>query len=275
MAQNFLKHGYDVYVWNRTKDHVGPLLAAGARWCESPTAVAESSDIIIECVTNDEASREVWTSADTGILTGAVPGKTYIVSSSLSIAWVDELAQLCASKELPFMDMPLTGSRAGAEGGTLRLLVGADDATLDAVRADLKAISEKIYHFGPAGSGMRFKLILNMLIAIHVNAAAQAASLAQRAGLDIHSVFDALFDGAMGPASPATAMLYKNMDASPDHVNFAAKWMAKDLGYAQDMAKRYGIDIDLLDATAADYTRLLHDGLADQDLTKITQLYRR
>ena len=121
---------------------------------------------------------------------------------------------------------------------------------------------------------MRFKLILNMLIAIHVNAAAQAAQLARRAGLDVNKVFDAFFDGNMGPASPSTAMLYKSLDMPADHVNFAAKWMAKDLGYAQDMAKQYGVDIDLLDDTAADYAKMLELGLSGQDLSKIAQLYK-
>lgn len=274
MAQNFLKHGYEVHVWNRTKDHVKPLLDAGAEWCESPKSVAESSDITIECVTDDDASRKVWTDRENGILAGAAKGKVYIVSSSLSLGWTGELAKLCRDKGISFLDMPLTGSRAGAEGGTLRLLVGGDEAVLDSIRDDLKAISEKIYHFGPAGTGMRFKLILNMLIAIHVNAAAQAASLAYRAGLDISKVFNAFFDGNMGPASPSTAMLYKNLNMPLEHVNFAAKWMAKDLGYAQDMAKQYGVDVDLLNDTAADYARMLEAGLADQDLSKIAQLYK-
>ena len=274
MVQNFLKHGYEVYIWNRTQSHVASLLSAGARWCESPKSVAESSDITIECVTDDAASRKVWTDPATGILAGAVAGKVYIASSSLSLGWTDELAKLCTDKSLSFLDMPLTGSRAGAEGGTLRLLVGGDGALLNSIRDDLKAISEKVYHFGPAGAGMRFKLILNMLIAIHVNAAAQAAELARRAGLDVNKVFDAFFDGNMGPASPATAMLYKNMDTPPEHVNFAAKWMAKDLRYGQGMAKQYGVDVDLLNDTAADYARMLEAGLSDQDMTKIVQLYR-
>lgn len=274
MAQNFLKHGYEVYVWNRTKDHVSALLSSGAQWCESPRSVAESSDITIECVTDDEASRKVWTDPETGILAGAAKGKVYIASSSLSLGWTDELTKLCADKDLDFLDMPLTGSRAGAEGGTLRLLVGGDTKVLDSVRDELQAISEKIYHFGPAGAGMRFKLILNMLIAIHVNAAAQAANLAQRAGLEVTKAFDAFFDGNMGPASPSTAMLYKNLNTPPEHVNFAARWMAKDLSYAQDMCKHYGVDIDLLDDTAADYAKMIDMGLSDQDLTKITQLYQ-
>jgi len=274
MVQNFLRHDYKVMIWNRTKDHVNELLQAGAGWADSPQIVADASGIIIECVTDDAASREVWTDPQTGILAGAKPGKVCIASSSLSLDWTDELAGLCKAQNIDFLDMPLTGSRAGAEGGTLRLLVGGDSNVLDSIRQDLGAISEKIYYFGPAGSGMRFKLILNMLIAIHVDAAAQAAGLAERAGLDVRAVHQALFDGNMGPASPATNMLFNNLDMSVGQINFATKWLAKDLCYAQAMAKQYGVGVNLLDDAATDFAKAADSGYADQDFTKVAQLYR-
>jgi 3-hydroxyisobutyrate dehydrogenase len=274
MARNFLKHGYEVTVWNRTKAHADDLVAEGAAWADSPKAVAHAADVVIECVSDDAASRAAWTDPVTGILAGAESGKTYIASSSLSLAWIDELTGLCKSKGLDFLDMPLTGSRAGAEGGTLRLLAGGDERALENIRPELNAIAEKIYYFGPAGSGMRFKLILNTLIGIHMNAAAQAAALAEKAGLDLTTVHHALFDGAMGPASPATNMLFKNMDMPADQVNFAAKWIEKDLRYAEAMAKQYNVNFDLLNDTQADFAKAIAAGYGDQDQTKIINLYR-
>lgn len=275
MAQNFLKNGYTVHVWNRTQARVGDLVAAGATWEKTPKAVAAAADIIIECVSDDTASRSVWTDVETGILAGASKGKVYIASSSLSLEWTDELAKLCADQGFDFLDIPLTGSRAGAESGTLKLLVGGNEAVLHSIREELNAISDKIYYFGPAGSGMRFKLVLNSLIGIHVNAAAQAAELARKAGLDVAKVQEALFDANMGPASPSTAMLFKNMSMPADQVNFAVKWIRKDLGYAQDMAAQYGVDFDLLNDTQSDYAKAEAEGLGEQDLTKIINLYRK
>jgi len=274
IAQNFLKNGHEVHVWNRTKENVEAELNAGVKWEETPKEVAVAANIIIECVSDDAASRQVWTDVETGILAGAGNEKVLIASSSLSLGWTDELAGLCKDQGFNFLDMPLTGSRAGAEGGTLKLLVGGDAAVLGSIREELGAISDKIYYFGPAGSGMRFKLVLNSLIGIHVNAAAQAVELARRAGLDVAHVQEALFDANMGPASPSTAMLFKNMDMPADQVNFAVKWVKKDLGYAQDMAKQYGIDFDLLNDTQADYAKAEAEGLGEQDLTKIIKLYR-
>ncbi len=83
MAQNFLKKNYEVFVWNRTADHLSSVLDAGAQLCESPKVVAEKADIIIECVSDDNASRSVW-HGDRGILAGADNNKILITSASLT-----------------------------------------------------------------------------------------------------------------------------------------------------------------------------------------------
>ena len=272
MAQNFLKHGYEVFIWNRSPEKLKPLVMAGAKQLDTPKAVSEASDIVIECVSDDAASRSVWL-GEKGILAGAGEHTTLIASSSLSLSWTDELIGLCADKHYKFLDMPLTGSRAGAENGKLRLLVGGDAQVLESVRTDLEMISEKIYHFGPGGSGMRFKLILNSLIGIHMNAAAQAIAMARKAGIELDVFGHALFDGAMGPASPATKLVIDSFGWDKDHVNFAAELLEKDLGYAKDMAKQYGFDFDLLNDTHADYQKLKTAGHGKSDVTSIRHLF--
>jgi 3-hydroxyisobutyrate dehydrogenase len=273
MAQNFLKHGYSVTMWNRTPEHLEPLLKAGAKKAATPKAACEAADLVIECVTNDEASRSVWL-GETGILAGASQDTILAASSSLSIEWTDELAALCKQKGLQFMDMPLTGSRSGAENGTLRLLIGAEEPVFNAIHDDLRAIAEKIYRFGVPGSGMRFKLLLNSLIAIHMNAAGQAQLLAKRAGIDPQLFAHALMDGTMGPASPATKLVFDSANWDKDHVNFALQWMEKDLRYARDMASLYEFDFDLLNDTQADYTRAKDDGLGASDVTAIARSFQ-
>ncbi len=272
MAQNFLKHGYAVTIWNRNPERLKPLLDLGATAAATPHAVTEASDLIIECVSDDDASRDVWT-GDDGILAGATPDKVLIGSSSLSIGWTDELIKLCADQGFKFLDMPITGSRAGAEGGTLRLLIGGEKDVLELARPDLEAISEKIYHFGGPGAGMRFKLVLNSLIGIHMNAAAQALQLAQAVGID-HDVFaHAFIDGNMGPLSPSTKLVFDSKNWEPGHVNFAVQWLEKDLRYAQDMAVQYGVDFDLLNDTQYDYAQAIDAGLADEDVTSIRKIF--
>jgi 3-hydroxyisobutyrate dehydrogenase len=273
MAQNFLKHGYEVNVWNRGQEKLIPLLSAGALQSDSPKTATADSDIIIECVSNDDASKGVWL-GDDGILAGATKDKVLIVSSSISLSWTDELSKLCTDEGYQFMDMPITGSRAGAENGTLRLLVGAESETLELTRKDLEIISEKIYHFGGIGSGMRFKLILNSLIGIHMNATAQAQRLAVKAGLDSETFGNALIDGNMGPASPAAKLVFDSPNWQEGHVNFAVELLEKDLRYAQQMTQLYDFDFDLLNATQLDYKKAVDEGLGSADVTSIAKIFK-
>lgn len=272
MAQNYLAEGYTVYVWNRTKEHVQAMLESGVLWCNSPKEVTQSADIIIECVSDDSASRHVWTDDTTGILDGADDSKVLIASSSLSLKWIDELGDICRHRGLSMLDMPITGSRSGAEGGTLRLLVGGDKEVLESIRDDLEVISEKMFYFGSSGSGMRFKLMLNSLIGIQTNAAVQAALLAKKAGIDPAAFRAAMIDGGMGAASPTTANALKYVESPGDTLNFAIKWLEKDLRYASDMANQYHTEFELLEVTRQDFTRAL-EKTADEDITHIAKLY--
>lgn len=273
MAQNFLRAGYEVMVWNRSQQRLKPLLAAGVTGADSPKKLTQSADIVIECVSDDEASKGVWLGGN-GILAGSHSGVVLITSATLSLAWADELAALCRKRDVAFLDMPLTGGRGGAESGQLSLLVGGDAHVLDDIRPELGAIATTIFHFGAAGAGMRFKLMLNTLSAIHINAAAQAVELAKRAGIEPDIFYKALFEGSMGPASPATNILLRDSDLPNGEVNFAVRWIEKDLRYAQAMAKAYGASFDLLDDTHDDYQKAMATTLADEDWSKIGRLYR-
>ena len=272
MVQNFLKHGYEVTMWNRSPGKLKVLISAGAKQADSPKSVSSVSDIIIECVSDDEASRGVWL-GEQGILAGADKNKVLIASSSLSLNWTDELAKMCSDKAYKFLDMPLTGSRAGAENGTLRLLIGGDKTTLESVRSDLETISEKIYYFGPAGAGMRFKLVLNALIGIHMNAISQARRLAEMAGIDPSEFGHAIIDGTMGPASPSTRLVIDSAAWPENHINFAVELLEKDLRYAQEMAKDFGFEFDLLNETQADYKKAKDSGLGKSDITSISRIF--
>ncbi len=233
MVQNFLAKGFETSIWNRTQTKVQDLVDQGARWCATPKTAAARAEVVIEMVANDEASQEVWL-GDEGILAGATKDKILLTSASLSIPWILRLAGDCGQRGLAFLDSPVTGGRTGAESGQLQLLVGGDEATLERVRATLAAISKKIYYFGPSGSGMRFKLILNTLQTIHNLGLVESLKLAQKVGLDIRQTGEALLE--MGPASPATKGAFERIMNPSECVNFALKWMTKDVNYANQMA---------------------------------------
>jgi 3-hydroxyisobutyrate dehydrogenase-like beta-hydroxyacid dehydrogenase len=246
IVSNYLKAGYEVNIWNRTASKVKKLQSDGAKLLDSPRAVTEASDIIFEVTANDESSREVWTNED-GILKGGDKNKILIASATLSIKWTDELASLCEQQRLTFLDIPLTGGRAAAEGGFLTLLAGGVQTALKTLEPDLSAISSKLFYFGKAGSGMRYKLVLNGMQAAHMAAFGEAMKLAISQGLDPTKVGPALVDRPGGVMTEIAWGAYQKKKAP---LTFSVDWITKDLEYAQRM---YSGVLPILNDTLAKY----------------------
>lgn len=183
MADHFLRGGHRVTVWNRTAAKADDLVAAGAQLATSPAGAAAAADVSFEVTADDGSSRDAWLGGE-GILAGARPGSVLVTSATLSPGWVAELAQACTDAGHPFLDMPLTGGRAGAEAGQLVMLAGGDADTLAELGPTLAAVARDVKHFGPVGAGTRFKLILNAVQAVHLGAFGEAMALAEATGLD-------------------------------------------------------------------------------------------
>lgn len=265
MADNFIKNGYTVYVWNRNSEKTQRFAEKGAIACGSPKEVAEKADIVFEVTANDESSKEVWISEDS-ILFGASEDCVLVASSTLSAAWVDELARLCEQKGLTFFDMALTGGRIAAESGNLTLLCGGDETKLEDLKTTLEAIAGKVFYFGPAGHGMRYKLILNLLQAIHMVGFGEAIRIAETNGMDIDRVANALADR---PGGAITEISKNSYHSQPDPITFSVEWITKDLTYAKQFAD--SLDTPLLDDVLEKYKQALDSGKGQTDWTNINE----
>jgi len=262
IADNFLKKGYEVYVWNRHPDKAQDL--KGAKLAGSPKEATEQADIIFEVTANDESSREVWMGKQ-GILGGAKPGQYLITCATLSVNWVEELAAKCKEQSLTFFDMPMTGSRMGAENGQLILLAGGDRSKLEMIKEDLEhSIAKEVKYFGAVGSGTKYKLILNTLQGIHLLGFGEALRMAKETGLEVKTVGDAL---AEAPGGTATNLAWKNYQNEPKPINFSVEWETKDLTYAQEMAKKS--QYPLRDKAQDKFKRAVEEGHGDEDWTTV------
>jgi 3-hydroxyisobutyrate dehydrogenase len=261
MAVNLLRHGHEVVVWNRTTERAADAVAAGAKRAPTPAAAAAAADIVFEATADDASSRSVWHGHD-GIIAGSVPRSTLVTSATLSPTWVAELAGACAAAERTFLDMPVTGGRAGAETGALVMLAGGERAALDAIGDVLEAIAGQVRHFGPVGSGTRFKLVLNTLQAIHLVGFGEAMALARAVGLDPNDVGPALVERLGGPV---TQMAWASDQQLPERANFALSWALKDLRYAAAMAG--DLPAPMLDVAAKRLTAAAEAGLGERDWT--------
>jgi 3-hydroxyisobutyrate dehydrogenase len=241
MAARLIGAGYRVSVYNRTSSKASELVALGARLAATPADACDGVDAVFCMVSDDAASRALWL-GDGGILSaGLARGALAIECSTLSYEWVVELAGKVAARALRYIDCPVTGLPANAAEGSLTLLVGADEAVLEDARGLLAAVSNRILRFGTVGTATAYKLIINLMGAVQIASAAEGMALAQRAGLDLNVVAEAIASGQA--ASPQVARNVRRM-AQGDHdrnVVFTAASRLKDVEYALRLVQGLGM----------------------------------
>ncbi len=271
MAGQLLANGHDLAVWNRNPARLAPFRADAARIAESPADAARGAEIVFAMLADDAASRAVWLGAD-GALAAMARGAVAVECSTLTVDWVRELAEAAASRGLDFADAPVTGSRAQAEAGQLRFLAGGAPETIDRLRPALLAMGSQVVGMGPAGSGALVKLINNFLCGVQGAALAEALVMAERGGLDIAQAVEVLNAGA--PGSPFQIMLSQRMLAGDYRPNFAARMMAKDLGYAVAQFAVAGIDTATGDAARKRFLAASADD-PDGDIAQVIEPVRQ
>jgi 3-hydroxyisobutyrate dehydrogenase len=271
MAASLLKAGYQVTVWNRTAERVQPVQALGATLAATPREAARGADVVISMLRDDVASRSAWLDADHGALTAMAAGSIAIESSTLTPAWVRELAQAAQGRGVEFLDAPVAGSRPQAEAGQLIYLVGGAAATLQRAEPLLKSMGGAVHHAGEVGSGATVKLMVNALFGMQVAAMAELLGWAQRAGLDASKALEIMCSTPV--TSPAAKMAGQGMLAGNFAPMFPLELVEKDFGYALDSASDSGSVLPLAQSTHAVMQNAMTHGLAEHNLTALAKLY--
>ena len=273
MAGRLLGAGHEVVAWNRTRAKADALAAGGARVVPTPREAAAGADAVFVMVSDDDASRSVWTGPD-GLLEGAAPGTLAIECSTLSHGWVLELADTARGRGLGYLDCPVTGLPDAAAAGGLTLLVGAEDADLAAARPLLEPLSAAVLHFGPVGAGTAYKLVVNLMGAVQIAGVAEGMAMAERAGLDLDLVARAIESGqAASPQVVRNAWRIVAGDHA-DPVVFSGHLRRKDADYGVRLARSLGLD-PRFGAVALDgLDRLVSMGLGDQNESAVVEVAR-
>jgi 3-hydroxyisobutyrate dehydrogenase len=271
MAQNLLKAGYPLTVWNRTRAKAEPLGQAGATIAETPASAAQSASIVIVMVADDDASRAAWLGAS-GALAAMPAGSIAVDCSTLSPTWVAELSAAAAARGLRFAEAPVTGSRPQAEAGQLKFLAGTDPETLGIVAPVLRTMGSEIVHLGAAGSGSQMKLINNFLCAVQVASFAEALAWIEQTGLNRDAALEFLKKGA--PGSGILAGMSERMTQRTYEVNFLLRLMAKDLRYAHAAAARLGVDLSMSSAAEELFQEALAQGYGEKDMAAVAEVVR-
>jgi 3-hydroxyisobutyrate dehydrogenase len=272
MARRLLGAGFPLAIYNRNPERAAALAASGARAALSPRDAVVGADIVISMVADDAASRAVWLGPD-GALAGLSRGAVAVECSTLTVAWVRELAWEVAERGGEFIDAPVTGSKDAAATGALNFLVGGGAATLEKIRPALAVMGRSVTHLGPTGSGALVKLVNNFLAGVQVAAFAEALTWLEKSGVARDPAVGFLLEGAA--ASPITKVVSARMLAGDFSPHFLLRLMTKDLGYALDEAGHQGVALATAEAALGQFRAAIAAGLGDKDMAAIFEGVRR
>jgi len=234
MAMNLHAAGHKLRVYNRDKAKSKPFADKGIEVCDSPAAAVKGAEFVCSIVSDDIATREVMMGA-AGVISAAAAGTIILDSSTNTPAMSREAAKAAAAKGIIYLDAPVSGSLAQAQGKELVILVGGDKAAFDKAQPVLLAMGRMVRRIGDTGAGATLKLINNMLTATLTAALGEAAQVAEAANLDRDAAMEVLNEGAAGSRAMKTKLpkMFKR-DFSPQ---FQLELMDKDLRYFLALAQ--------------------------------------
>ena len=274
MARRLLETGHQLNLYNRTASRAETLVRRGAQLFESPKEACKGVDAVISMVADDAASRAVCLERE-GILAADMAKNGFAIEcSTLSHDWVADLSTRCKAHGLRYIDAPVTGLPDAAAAGALTLLVGADADELHSARGILDSLSRRIIRFGPIGAGTAYKLIINMMGAVQIASAAEGLAIAERAGLDLAVVADAI--ATSQAASPQVIRnTLRMVGEDHDHnIVFTSALRLKDVEYAVRFAHAVGIGSPFGALAEGIYRQLCDMGYAKLNESKVIDVCR-
>ncbi len=271
MAQNLLRAGFPLTVWNRTKSKADDLVRAGAKFAENPCEVAAHSDVLITIVSDPPALEEVL--FDSGALEALRKGTILIDSSTVSPDTARRVAAACAKRGVDFLDAPVTGGTWGAEKGELVFMVGGEAAVLERAKPVLEAMGKRFFLLGPNGAGQTVKLGMNLLLALEIDAWAESLALVTNAGVPAERLIEVM-QSSMGHArllDVKTPLMLK--DEYP--ASFPLRLMHKDLRLALELAREHGTRLPAAEAAYATYSAVKDASKDDPDFAAVARFWKK
>jgi 2-hydroxy-3-oxopropionate reductase len=199
MATNLLKAGYSLMVYNRSPGPMAALAEQGAQLGNSPQQLAECCDVVMTCV-SDSPDVEAIVFGDSaaarpGLLAAARPGLLFIDHSTIAPASARKIHQAFQAIGAEALDAPVSGGDIGAQQGTLSIMVGGSEAAFERSRPILQVLGRNIVYMGAAGAGQVTKACNQIVVALTLQAVAEALTLAKASGVDPANVRQALLGG--------------------------------------------------------------------------------
>ena len=237
MAKNLLDAGYDVVGYNRSQEPVDEHAEYGGESGESPEDVTERADVVITCLPDSPVVEDVLRRED-GVLEGVSEGTVVVDMSTISPTTTEALAEEVSERGGEMLDAPISGGEEGAIDGSLSIMVGGDESTLEEHIDLFEVMGETVTHCGPSGAGQTTKACNQIVVAAQMVSVSEALVFAKKAGADLEAVVDAISGGAAGCwtlDNRAPSMIQGDFDPG-----FFASYQYKDLRIAMEAGEAFG-----------------------------------
>lgn len=246
-AARLMKAGFSVTVHDLNPALAERLVAMGALWADDAVGLAAGVDHVITCLPSPAVSEKVLAA----ILPAMRPGATWVEMSTLGRDDVLRFARIAEAAGMRILELPVTGGVHLAARGEITMLAGGDADLVELHRPALEAMGNRIFHMGPLGASALIKVITNMLAFIHLKACSEALMLARRGGLDLGQAWHAI------AASSGTSFVHETegaliLNGSYD-IAFSIDLALKDLGFAREFGREFGVPLDLAAITEQTY----------------------
>lgn len=272
MAQNLKRKGFEVVAWNRSPARAEALQGLGIEVAATPAALAATVDAFCTCVADPAALEEVALGRE-GLVRGAKKGQVFIDFSTVSVALVKRLEQTFADVGVDFADAPVTGSKTGAEKGTLVIMTGCSEATLARATPVFQAVGEKVVHCGPVGAGTQVKLAGNALIAAMLQSFSEGMLLTQAAGVDPRKFIEVV--QASGFRSPYYDFKGQALLKRDFTTHFSIDLMHKDLSLFLDNAAANRVPTPTAASLRETYNVARAAGKGGEDITAVITAFEQ
>lgn len=268
MAQNLLKAGCDLTVWNRTKSKCDPLISLGAKYNSSPEEVAASCDFTFAMLADPRSAVDVACGKH-GAANGLGPGKGYVDVSTVDGITSKLISGHVKSTGALFLEAPVSGSKKPAEDGQLIFLTAGDKDLYDTISPFLDIMGKSRFYLGNVGNGAAMKLVVNMIMGSMMASFSEGLLLTEKVGLDPKVLVEVVSQGAI--SAPMYSTKGPSMIQSLYPTAFPLKHQQKDMRLALGLAESVSQSTPIAAAANELYKVAKSHGLGDQDFSAVIE----
>jgi len=265
MAANLQKAGHEVVVHDVRREAAESHIKAGAKWADSPRAVAEASEVIFASLPEPKDVESVALDEKNGLLSGMTAGKAFFDLSTNSPTVVRKLYAVFKSRGVHMLDSPVSGGPRGAESRKLALWIGGDEDVFRKFKPVIDAIGDQPYYVGPIGAGSIAKLVHNCAGYMIQTALAEVFTMGVKAGVDPLAIFKAVRQGARGRARTFDPLAENFLQGKFDPPAFALRLAYKDVSLAVALGRENKVPMRIANMTLEEMTEALNRGWGDRD----------